>query len=284
MEINFSQELLELSLYYSKKLTEKEKIELIDLLKEQYSDKKLITIDSYCIHCKKNSTFKLNKEYQFDSVLSNSFLTTTDIPIPITEIKGKYFTLNFVCSRNYNHNIIMIFKYKEDTNEIIKIGQYPSRADIEKYHLKEYQKVLPKEKFNELVKAIGLNSHGIGIGSFVYLRRIIEYLIEEAYQKAKTKKDVDEEKYKNSNAIKKIKILSDYLPKFMVENKEIYAILSKGIHELSEQDCLKYFSPLKTTIEMILDEKLKEREKKKKLSKLHKEINTIHSDIKKTKS
>ena len=40
----------------------------------------------------------------------------------------------------------------------------------------------------------------------------------------------------------KIKTLTGYLPPFIVEQNSIYGILSKGIHELSEEDCLKYYT------------------------------------------
>lgn len=53
---------------------------------------------------------------------------------------------------------------------------------------------------------------------------------------------------------------------FVVEHKSIYGILSKGIHELSEEECLEIFPIVKIGIELILDEKieLEERERKKK--------------------
>ncbi len=78
----------------------------------------------------------------------------------------------------------------------------------------------------------------------------------------------------------KVKMLSDYLPNLMVENKKIYSIISKGIHELSEKECLKYFETMKLSIELILDEKLKEREKLEKEKSIEKEIGKITGEIK----
>lgn len=34
----------------------------------------------------------------------------------------------------------------------------------------------------------------------------------------------------------KIKLLKDYLPQMLVDNKVVYGIMSKGIHELSEEE------------------------------------------------
>ena len=55
------------------------------------------------------------------------------------------------------------------------------------------------------------------------------------------------------------RILKDYLPEFMVTNKNIYSILSKGIHELDEQECIDYFDTLFESIIMILDEILEKK-------------------------
>ena len=55
-----------------------------------------------------------------------------------------------------------------------KIGQYPSVADLSFPELKDYRKVMSKDDDKELKRAIGLHASGIGIGSFVYLRRIFE--------------------------------------------------------------------------------------------------------------
>ena len=45
----------------------------------------------------------------------------------------------------------------------------------------------------------------------------------------------------------------------MVTNKNIYSILSKGIHELNEQECIDYFDTLFESIIMILDEILEKK-------------------------
>lgn len=62
---------------------------------------------------------------------------------------------------------------------------------------------------------------------------------------------------------KKIETLKDYLPEALVKNKAIYGIVSKGIHELSEEECLDMFQPLLIGIELILDEVLAQKEKEK---------------------
>ncbi|MGE7954793.1 hypothetical protein [Lysinibacillus xylanilyticus] len=59
----------------------------------------------------------------------------------------------------------------------------------------------------------------------------------------------------------KIKLLQNKLPEVLIENRAVYGIMSKGIHELSEDECLALFPDVKLGIELILDEKLYEQEK-----------------------
>lgn len=81
----------------------------------------------------------------------------------------------------------------------------------------------------------------------------------------------------------KIKNLEGYLPKFVLEHRYIYSILSKGIHELSEQDCLNYFDLLKESIFIILDEEIRRVEEKKRKINLSKALNKINSEIEEKK-
>lgn len=110
-----------------------------------------------------------------------------------------------------------------------------------------------------------MHTHGVGAGSLVYLRRIFEDLIEEAHQKAATESGWVEANYPN-RMNEKILALKDYLPTYLVENRKIYGVLSKGIHELPEDVCIEIFPIVRVGIELILDEKIQqqEREKKKK--------------------
>ena len=136
-------------------------------------------------------------------------------------------------NEDYEHSHIM---------SISKVGQYPSVADFHISQVHKYDKVLPKDKMREFTKAIGLAANGIGIGSFVYLRRIFEHLVFEALEVAKKDKpEFDETVFISSRMNERIQMLSGYLPDFLVENHTIYGILSKGIHELSEDVCNKHF-------------------------------------------
>ena len=169
-------------------------------------------------------------------------------------LKNKTIEVDFYCSRESTHVLKFLFLF--NNNSVTKIGQYPSSADLASYDIQKYSRLLGKERYREFSKAVGLNSHGVGIGSFVYLRRIFEHLVEESHLEQKTSIGWNETQYKDSRLGKKISMLKDALPSFLVDNISIYSILSKGIHELIEEECLKAFPLMKSSIELILDEKI----------------------------
>lgn len=78
----------------------------------------------------------------------------------------------------------------------------------------------------------------------------------------------------------KIEMLKTLLPTFLVKNKVLYGIMSKSIHELTEQECLDIFPVAKLGIEMILDEKIRLKEQEEKVKEAEKLIGTVASKIK----
>lgn len=220
------------------------------------------SLDTYCLQCQKHSTF-IRKEKDGHCSDINSWI---DIGL---------FAINLLCTRKCGQKLTFIFYAKNKT--IQKIGQLSSFADLNLYDTKKYSKVLEKKYLQELNKSIGLASHGIGVGSFVYLRRIFEFLIEETYQKAKVIEGWDDKKYQDLKMQDKIKILESQLPSFLVEYKNLYSILSKGIHQLSEDECLESFEIIKIGIEIILDEKIEQQNKEKKLKEASKALKNLSS-------
>jgi hypothetical protein len=77
----------------------------------------------------------------------------------------------------------------------------------------------------------------------------------------------------------KISYFAKELPEYLVENKSIYGLLSKGIHELKEQECLKHFETLKDAIFFILEENKQKKEKEQEKKDVSKNINKISQEI-----
>lgn len=140
---------------------------------------------------------------------------------------------------------------------VLKIGQYPSLADIQFEKLgKKYDKLLDEKDLKNFKKAIGLAAHGVGAGSIVYLRKIFEDLINETFNNHSKELGTTPSDFRVKRMEDKVETIKKYLPQQVIKMKPLYSILSSGVHQLEEEDCLLYFSPLKLSIELILDEKI----------------------------
>jgi hypothetical protein len=223
-------------------------------------------IEGYSPWRKVDSTFSIVRRLTYEN---NNFKTL-----------GGFGTLIIECKR-YHDSFRFYMYYDPDKEVLIKIGQFPTVADFHIGEIKEYKKVIDESKLKELTRAIGLAANGVGIGSFVYLRRVFEHLIFDAYERAKKEQKVSESDFQKARMDEKIELLRTYLPTFLVDNKTMYSILSLGIHELDEQTCLAHFDTLKVGIEIILDEKLDEFKKKEKIEKAKKKLTELKSKVKK---
>jgi hypothetical protein len=150
---------------------------------------------------------------------------------------------------------------------------YPSHADILQDAYRKYRKVFPSEQDqSEFYKALGLAAHGVGIGSFVYLRRIFERLIRRRFDEFQETEKWTEDDFNNKRMDERIELLRDHLPNFMVDNKRIYSILRSGLHELEEDVCLALSPVMQDSILAILEEDERKRQDKERRTKLEKEI------------
>ncbi len=120
---------------------------------------------------------------------------------------------------------------------------------------------------------------GGGAGSFVYLRRIFENLIVGTYAANKGKLAITESEFQTQRMTEKITTLKDFLPSQLVEMKSIYGILSKGVHELTEEECLSYFGAMKLSIELILEQKIELEQKSERDKAAKAQIAVIHKTL-----
>lgn len=251
-----------LPLYTPIKVTNANYANAIKLFQSNY------TTDAYNPSIKQETTYKITR---------TSGLSSSD---SLDYYKGfTSFKLN--CVRNDYTIRVYVLLESDGNNEFIlkKVGQYPSIADLHISKIREYDKVLDRTRIKEITKAVGLAANGVGIGSFVYLRRVFEFLIEDAHKMAKNDNDWNEEEYQKSRIIEKIELLKLHLPEFLVANKTMYGILSKGIHSLEEDECLAYFDALKVGIELILDEKVDQQNKMKKIQEAQTRLSSIAQNI-----
>lgn len=159
-----------------------------------------------------------------------------------------------------------------------KIGQHPSLEDIAGADIEKYRGQLRDGAFAELRRATGLASHGIGIGAFVYLRRIFERLIEEHRVQVEAANGPIAD-WVRLRMTEKIEALSSVLPSALVKHKAAYGILSKGLHELSEDECKLYFPAVRAAIIQMLEEDWIQRERRAKEADLERQLQSIAQQL-----
>ena len=235
-------------------------------------NQKNLNVDCYCPGCAEATVYK-------------NLITTKLLPeVPITSrvsvspqynsyqsfLSDSLTDMTFRCARENSHTLRVILTLEFDDEggcAITKIGQFPSKLDLISSDIRKYAKSDPHDA-RELNSASICASAGFHVAAFVYLRRIFERRLEIAHEAAKGDSDWDESAYdpKTMRMEDRIAALRNHLPEFLVQNRKIYGILSKGIHELIEADCLEAYSTMEVGITLILDEELEKRKKADKLT------------------
>lgn len=211
--------------------------------------------DAFCSECEKETVYTV--ESSISSELDDYGFSVRSSP----QVHVK-----FRCSRSKKHVAIFYFLIDIDAASIKKIGQNPSLADIQFGDLNRFRGILEKDVSGEFYKAIGLSAHGVGIGAFVYLRRVLEGLIHKREIEAITAGDRKAEEFEGKRVGDRVRLLKGHLPDVLVENQKIYSVLSKGVHELSEQECLEVFPAIRDLMFYILEEDLESDMKRKRLA------------------
>ncbi|HTN61821.1 MAG TPA: hypothetical protein VL147_09725 [Devosia sp.] len=202
-------------------------------------------LDGFCPYCQRQVTFTCRRHVGTDTIRD------------MDRIDFDEGTL--ICDRNRVHTLHFHWLFSKGIFE--KVGQFPSSATITNAELSQYRQLMGKVDSEEFYKAVGLAAHGVGIGSFVYLRRVFERLIWGRFEEFRSAEGWDDASFRKMRMSDKIQHLKDHLPPFLVSNSAVYSILSVGVHRLDEKQCLGFFELMKDTIIVILEEdKLKKEE------------------------
>ena len=215
-----------------------------------------IRIDDYCQNCDAEKVFSNEVKENFNELLADTFKVIggppdRNGPAPSDFYKDKEYFINMTlhcakCDEPHYYSLL----FKGDT--VTKIGQYPSFSKVSAQDLKKYKKLISK-CYPELTKSVNAYSQGMGVAAFVYLRRILEYLIESKFNGEPSLKFIDK--------LKEVEKTETIIPSELSEIKaEIYSILSKGIHEYAEDECMQLYLSVKFIIERILDLELEKKE------------------------
>lgn len=229
--------------------------------------------DAYCKSdsCQKSSIFR-------SASVSELFTAPPSLASGIVGASAKqasspYFDTSIQCLRC--GSIYKFFNLFDDEC-IAKVGQFPALEDIASGEIRKFRKLLSEEDYSAIHRATGLASHGVGIGSYVYLRRVFEHLIDKRHQ-ARTQPI---KQFSRMKMHQKIEALGSSLPPSISEHSNVYSILSLGVHQLSEEECLKYFSILRASIIQILSEDYEAKQSTEARKKLEIELQKISAEVK----
>jgi hypothetical protein len=210
-----------------------------------------VTIEGHCVQCDKHRVFK-NKGNKRAVLVGN--MTGTKAQSEDTVV--------FYCGFDPSHKVYVMPILE---NAVIqKCGQLPSYAELLLAEDADLIKELDKPDRAEYAKAVGLAAHDAGIGAYAYLRRIFENLVYSQYDANKGSNAWTDADFYKMRMNEKIQFLNKYLPALLVQNSAAYGILSDGMHNLSEADCLSFFPTLRSGTLLILQQ-AKEIKVRKKL-------------------
>jgi len=237
--------------------------------------------DAHCVYCNQGATFRTSADRTPRDVAEAEKLRGLaggPDPKRLT-LEGGQFALHLWCSRHPSRHLYSyFFDYNDMQSVLTKVGQTPSLEDVAGAEIERYRTILGAE-FAELRRATGLFAHGIGIGSFVYLRRIFESLVEAARSTADPKGEREAE-FRKMRMGDRVSELAEYLPPAVVKYKDAYGILSLGLHELSEAECKRYFPVVRAAVIMMLEQRYEAAEKAKVTAELDRAVAAIAKETK----
>ena len=216
-------------------------------------------IDGFCPRCQRQVTFTSRRTEGSDTIKDMD--------------RSSFDEGTLICDRDKTHTMRFYWLFSKGVFE--KVGQFPSTATITNAELSQYRDLMSKQDGEEFYKAVGLAAHGVGIGSFVYLRRVFERLIWGRFEEFKVAEGWNDVAFRRMRMSEKIQHLNGHLPEFLVANSAIYSVLSVGVHSLDEKQCLGFFELMKDSIIVILEEDRQKRDELARRERLTRAISGI---------
>ena len=286
-------EILELEVGKKKELIKNFTQNLFDWNSKKEND---IGIQCFCEHCKDEKTFIVKRNeflnsakkliVKLDEINSNPNKTakTKNDNIPVSKsLKNiNKFEVELVCPICHEK---MYFYYIYNDNVIEKICTYPDLMSGFKQKYSKYKKIKCSNNsfsyYDEMLEGCyAYYKIKSGIGSFCYFRRCLENYIKDSWEELKEQGLILNEYDYSLSFENKIKIIKPILDTEIYEIlPNLYTILSKGIHELDEDECLNQFDTIREIVEYLLDEILAKNEKKSRIKLLKNEVSNKATEL-----
>lgn len=223
-------------------------------------------IKMFCAVCGSDQTFNMFNEYYEEYV--------NEI------VNGRIRDLRYRCASCHKSQRIFLVAFhteKKDTDQdslvLEKVGQYPAWS-IEMD--KELEEMLG-EHAEYYRRGLICESQSYGIGAYAYFRRITEDVIDkllesildlvEAEEKEQYREKLEEVR-KEKTAEKKINLVKDLLPKSLQVDgmnplKELYGVLSEGIHDKTDEECMEKAEAIRGILVFLVNQVARTKRDKK---------------------
>lgn len=222
------------------------------------------TFDLYCPICKRHTPWSVVVPNELATIVKYEKLSRA---APVNQSSGgsiqmdwlQPFDLPMQCMRQ-SHIAKFYFSVTGGGDVPVKLtkhGQYPSLRDFQLGDIAELEEAMTSAQRREYVQAITTAANGFSVAACVYYRRVFESLLVSASEEHMAEHSMaDWPEFKIAKTDVRINLLSDRLPAFLSEHPEIYGLLSKGVHELTEEQCAAELPILRAAMELILKDRL----------------------------
>jgi len=210
-----------------------------------------LSVDFYCPCCKKESTFQGILSPDTQNSVASEMMAIKSFGIASGFWSQTIFSKQLACPRA-GHKATFYFQVEE--GKLVKVGQYPSIADIHYGERLEFSAALGEARTREIDKAMELAAQGKGMGALVYLKKLVDSLTQDANTGDAVlwaQDDSYHQRFAKLSAQAKSAI-----PEFLLQHPELYAVLDSDLQALSEEECLKEVEGLKTTVFFLADQKV----------------------------
>lgn len=209
------------------------------------------TLDMYCPACAKMSTFKGDISTETENISQSEKFAANGFNVSSSFWLHTVFSKQLSCTRTGH---AATFYFHIDGGKLFKVGQYPSLANITFGDFSKYLPLLGEEKINEFNQGVTLAANGAGLGALVYLKRVLNYLLDMTAQSA----TFEQSKYQFATIAEKVLLLADFLPASFKQYAEVFLLLDQDDTRLANEQCLNAASIFSTMIVMLADEKVSE--------------------------
>lgn len=212
-----------------------------------------VSVDFYCPACKKESTFQGILSPDTQNSVASEMMAIKSFGIASGFWSQTIFSKQLACARA-GHKATFYFQI--EGGKLLKVGQYPSIADIHYGEMLDYSGALGEQRVREMNNAIELAAEGKGLAAIGYLKRIVDALLDDIRQRC----SVDEAAYQLASYPARLKLLAQHadhaIPEFLLAHPEFYEVLDSDPAGLSEEQCMARFEELKFTAFFLMDQQL----------------------------